>query len=126
MSELETGMTMYEVAKRELSLKTPLEDKKAKEILENWIKEQYQTSDSMYQMLLCRERNDYTIFKFNHINSIFYAQELFEVLQSRGAIIQLTPANEGVDVGAFECWVRSAGDVFMYYLFPCDDFVINV
>lgn len=54
-------------------------------------------------MLLCRERNDYTIFHINNFRFDEAIQELKEVLESRGEIIDISFVH---GQNAWECWVR--------------------
>ena len=80
--------------------------------------------NNKYFMLLCRERNDYTIF---HIKSDYKKaiSELREVLESRGTILDMVYSEE---FKLYECWIKDYEDeeVFMYAFFPCDDWVINI
>lgn len=76
-----------------------------------------------YFMLLCRERNDYTVF---HIakDKKNLTKELKEVLESRGTIIDIINQNEN---NYTECWVRdNTQEVFMYMFFPCDEWIVEV
>lgn len=78
-----------------------------------------------YLMLLCRERNDYTIFNIsdkNNINSL--TAELKETLNNRGHVLVM----DKQDTGAWEIWIRdfATEENFAYYLFDYTPAVIEV
>lgn len=93
-----------------------------------------------YFMLLCRERNDYTMIHVNNFNFDAAVQELREILESRGEIIDID-YQHGQD--NYLCWVRERvspetqemlddiGDniylpqVWAYVFFEADDFVVE-
>ncbi len=77
-----------------------------------------------YYMLLCRELNDYTIFYMEHEKLFELTEEIKEVLESRGVILEIAFSHAS---NFFECWVRrDNGQVNMYAFFPCDDWVVVV
>lgn len=67
-----------------------------------------------YYMLLCRERNDYTVLHFNNMNYLKGMQEVKEILESRGTIYDIS-YNSTVD--AYECWIKDKDDEFAMYMF---------
>ena len=72
-----------------------------------------------YYMLLCRDKNDYTLFHFNDMNYSQGVQEVKETLESRGEIIDIFYETA---VNAYACWVRNEDGmgsyaVDMYLLF---------
>lgn len=81
-----------------------------------------------YAMLLCRERYDFTVFhlyeKANPNPPAVAASELIEVLNERGKILSIEkdtdPNND-----AWEIWIEIDGEAYAYYLFCCDDWVIQ-
>ena len=77
-------------------------------------------------MLLCREKNDYTLFDFNGNNASNFANDIFECFANRGVGIVNA---EVVDCGvAMEIWVKKPGqkeEADLYYLFPADQMVIT-
>ena len=77
-----------------------------------------------YWMLLCRERNDYSIF-INTIgsNRKRLIKELTITLHNRGAVTSITEQPDG----AFEIWVRDekAEESFAYYLFDYTNGIID-
>lgn len=78
-----------------------------------------------YYMLLNKELSDYTVFNFLDMNYSKGVQELKEVLQGRGPILQI---DYNKDNKYFEIWVKYWEDNLphMYILFPCPDFVIEI
>lgn len=115
--------TLYGINKQLYAKITPDEDK-INELI-NRIK--FLDSWNQYYMLLCREKNDYTIFYTG--NSIDIKnntrKEIKEVLESRGTIIDIVQS-ESKDF--YECWIREEDteEIFMYAFFPCQDWVIEV
>lgn len=97
--------------------------------------------DKKYFMLLCRERNDYTLIHVNNYNFDAAVQEIKEILESRGDILDIQFVH-GED--CYQCWVRErytdsireleeqgpnkfkwTPQVWMYMLFEAEDFVIE-
>lgn len=76
-----------------------------------------------YWMLLCRERNDYTIFRLGDSISDFESA-LFECLNNRGKVLDITkqPDNN------YEIWIRDfdTNDNVAYYLFDYNNAIIEV
>ena len=81
-----------------------------------------------YAMLLCRERYDFTVFhlyeKMNHNPPEVAARELIEVLKNRGKILSIEKDSNTIN-NAWEIWLNIDGEAFAYYLFNCDDWVIQ-
>lgn len=81
-----------------------------------------------YAMLLCRERYDFTVFhlyeKMNRNPPEVAAQELIEVLKNRGKILSIEKDSNTIN-NAWEIWLNIDGEAFAYYLFNCDDWVIQ-
>ena len=85
-----------------------------------------------YAMLLCRERYDFTVFhlyeKQNPNPPAIATDELVEALKNRGKILSIekdTVNNYPTNEGAWEIWMKIDKEIFAYYLFNCDDFVIQ-
>lgn len=101
--------------------KSKILEKKAE--LEDWFNMQLDT----YAMLLCRERYDFTIFhlyeKENQNPPAVAATELIEVLKNRGKILSIEKDN--TNTNTWEIWLEIDNEAFAYYLFNCDDFVIE-
>lgn len=97
---------------------------KIKPDLEDWFN---WTLDG-YAMLLCRERYDFTIFhlyeKENPNPPQIAVTELIDLLKNRGKILSIEKDSETIN-NAWEIWVKIGGEAFVYYLFECDDWVIE-
>lgn len=124
MSEIACG-TVYELLQEEMNLLSPLTTKELRKDLANigaWFSVDM---NEQYYMLLNKELSDYTVFNFLSMNYSKGLQELVEVLDSRGPILQI---DYNHDNKYFEIWVKYAGDdrAHMYILFPCPDFVIEI
>lgn len=74
-------------------------------------------------MFLCRELNDYTIFHFNAPRYDDAKEELKSLITSRGIPVAI---DYNHDQDSYEVWVKRGGEVHMYLLFCCDDFMINI
>lgn len=104
-------------------------EEKFKEI-ETWFGATYGTlnessgTETHYQMLLCRELSDYTVFAQLSSNAEAATLDLQDVVSGRGALLDVVYNS---DVNAYEIWIRAKqdNDVHMYMLFRCDDFVIE-
>ena len=81
-----------------------------------------------YAMLLCRERYDFTVFhlyeKQNPNPSKVAVTELIDLLQNRGKILSIEK-DSNIMNNAWEIWLNIDGEAFVYYLFNCDDWVIQ-
>ena len=82
-------------------------------------------------MLLCRERYDFTIFhlyeKQNSNPCKIAVTELIDLLKNRGEILSIEKdtTNSYMTNNAWEIWLKIDGEAFAYYLFNCDDWVIQ-
>lgn len=83
-----------------------------------------------YFMLLCHERRDYTVYRI--INSILKenptglaASSIEGLLNNRGFVYSIEPTE---DKNAIEIWVKpyNETDVFVYYLFPYNEGIVEV
>lgn len=121
MAEMET--TQYDMYKQLYFKTEPLKPDALNSRLNtigNWYSAK---KPNTYFMLLCRERNDYTIIHLAEPKFYEATQELKEVLDSRGTIVDMEYVH-GLD--SWQCWVKNDIDAVMYMLFPCDDFVVEV
>lgn len=98
--------------------------------IEAWFGATYNTanefSDTMnhYQMLLCRELSDYTVFAQLSSNAEAAKLDLQDVVSGRGTLLDIVYNN---DMNTYEIWIRTKqdGEVHMYMLFRCDSFVLE-
>ena len=79
-------------------------------------------------MLLCRERYDFTIFhlyeKQNSNPCKIAVTELIDLLNNRGNILSIEKDSNTIN-NAWEIWLEIDKEIFVYYLFNCDDWVIQ-
>lgn len=119
--------TVYDFNKQILIQQEPLTEEKlndAKIKLETW----FNWAIDGYAMLLCRERYDFTVFHLyenqNPYPPAVAASELIDVLKNRGQILSIEKDNETMN-NAWEIWLKIEDEAFAYYLFRCDDWVIQ-
>lgn len=97
---------------------------KVKEELKEWFNWQIDS----YAMLLCRERYDFTVFHLyegqNQRPPEIAVTELIELLRERGKILSIEK-DSNVMNDAWEIWIEIDEDAYVYYLFNCEDWVIQ-
>lgn len=73
-------------------------------------------------MLLCREKNDYTVFLFTGDRTEARSM-LWECIVNRGECRGIEKTADG----AYEIWIYNAdeNDANVYYLFPCNNCIIK-
>lgn len=76
-----------------------------------------------YFMFLNNELHDYTIFNFNTTNLLKAQEELIELMKSRGEVVSIEYQHEQ---DAYEIWIKKNNEAYMYMLFDCNDFVIEI
>lgn len=115
---------LYFFNKQAMLKDTPMSKEKIEEIkkdLEEWFNWQLDS----YAMLLCRERYDFTLFSLyrnqNKNPAAVASNELIECLNNRGKILSI----EKEAANKWEIWVKIKEEAFVFYLFNCDDFVIE-
>lgn len=77
-----------------------------------------------YQMLLCRELSDYTVFAQLSGNAEAAKLDLQDVISGRGTLLDIVYNS---DMNTYEIWIRAKqdGEVHMYMLFRCDGFILE-
>ena len=79
-----------------------------------------------YAMLLCRERYDFTVFhlyqKANKNPPAVAAKELIELVKERGTPFSM---ERNLDDNNWEIWIKIDNELFAYYLFDCENIVIE-
>ena len=115
--------TLYDFNKQLILRQGKLTGKKIESIkkeLEDWFNWQIDG----YAMLLCRERYDFTVFhlyeKLNRNPPAVAVNELIDILKNRGKILSIEQEED-----KWEIWLEIGGEAFAYYLFNCDDWVIQ-
>lgn len=123
--EVNLSTTLYDMNKQIMQKEDALSSaqlNKIQEQLETW----FNWYNDSYAMLLCRERYDFTVFhlymKGNANPPKIAAKELIELLKERGKILSI---EREIDDNKWEIWLKINKEVFAYYLFPCDDFIIE-
>ena len=124
---MDTNITLYDVNKQIYGQQKPYDpiflNKKIKEI----VNDMYQIK---YAMLLCRERNDYTLFNVKKepwmaVDDIQYGKDLFETLNNRGQIIAIEKQDTP---NTWEIWIKDVdlNEVYAYYFFNAENMVITI
>ena len=97
--------------------------------IEAWFSATYGTvnefnSVNHYQMLLCRELSDYTVFAQLSSNAEAAKLDLQDVISGRGTLLDIVYNS---DMNTYEIWIRAKqdGEIHMYMLFRCDSFVLE-
>ena len=117
--------TLYDFNKMVMATQSPLTKNEINEKLQS-LEDWFNLRIDGYAMLLCRERYDFTIFHLYELQNenppSIAAKELIEILQNRGDILSIEKEN---NTSTFEIWLKIDEEAFAYYLFACDDWVIE-
>lgn len=117
--------TLYDFNKMIMATQSPLTKNEINEKLQN-LEDWFNLRIDGYAMLLCRERYDFTVFHLYELQNenppSIAAKELIEILQNRGDILSIEKEN---NTSTFEIWLKIDEEAFAYYLFACDDWVIE-
>ena len=97
--EIDTGLSIYEINKNLMKEEKPL-DPIAINIAIKKAADGVLSSFKKYWMLLCRERNDYTVFIIIGSNKL--EDELKETILNRGKLLDISQQEDG----NFEIWIR--------------------
>lgn len=109
--EIDSGLTLYDLNKQIYAKEKPLDpiafNVKISDMVNDLFKKQ------PYWMLLCRERNDYTVFIM--LTDKGTIKELTETLNNRGQVMDI----DKLEDGNYEIWIRDIDtqEVFVYYFF---------
>lgn len=119
--------TLYDFNKQILSKQKKLNQFEIDQI-KSEIEEWFNWQIDGYAMLLCRERYDFTIFhlyeKQNSNPCKIAVTELIDLLNNRGNILSIEKDSNTMN-NAWEIWLEIDKEIFVYYLFNCDDWVIQ-
>jgi hypothetical protein len=132
MAKVDLGMNLYDFNKQAMSQEKPLDFimlNKAFELIHKTLNNKFYGgiepfNKNRYWMLLCNERHDYTVFRFEvDFDNKKFLKDLQECLFNRGAILSIELKNEG----NFEIWIRDelTNENFVYYFFNYTDAVIE-
>lgn len=119
--------TLYDLNKQAMMKLPKMSESEIQEIKKSLI-DWFNWRIDGYAMLLCRERYDFTIFhlyKKANVNPPKVAvDELIDLLKSRGKILSIEKDTNVIN-NAWEIWLKIDNQPFAYYLFGCDDWVIE-
>ena len=127
MTDVDMGFNTYDFNKN-IMKQLPVTEKDAYDKIADTFKEYLEnTPAEQYLMMLCREKNDYTLFNFyNQWQPHDFTQDIFECFENRGVgIVNVEIIDNGV---AMEIWVKRPNqmeDADLYYIFPADQMVIE-
>ena len=117
---LDSGMNLYDANKQLLANEKPLDpiikSKKLHNIADMINKN---TEKESFYMLLCRERNDYTLFNFRNLQDYSdFINDFNECLYNRGEVLAI----DKQESGAWEIWLRDieTEEIVVYYFFDCN------
>ena len=111
MAEITLG-DLYSFNKQAMSKVDPLSTHLFHEDTRKMVTDIY-TSRKPYWMLLCRERNDFTLFILLTEEGTY--NEMIPTLENRGQILSIDKQEDGI----YEIWIRDpeTNENFAYYLF---------
>ena len=127
MADVDMGLNVYEFNKNIMKQLPVMEEdgiNNVKQELRNYLEN---TPAEQYLMMLCKEKNDYTLFNFYDTwDDAQFADDVIECFDNRGlGIVNAEIIDNGV---AIELWVKEPGqmeDADLYYIFPADEMVIT-
>lgn len=110
--EIDSSLTLYDMNKQAMNQEKPLD------IIALHVKTKEMISDIYhrkipYWMLLCKERNDYTVFIPLTEDGTY--NDMLETLNNRGQVLSIDKQGDG----NYEIWIRDKDtqDNFVYYFF---------
>ena len=114
---LDSGMNLYDANKQLLANEKPLDPMiKSKKIHNIADMINKKTEKESFYMLLCRERNDYTLFNFRNPQDYSdFINDFNECLYNRGEVLAI----DEQESGAWEIWLRDTEteEIVVYYFF---------
>ena len=127
MADVDMNLTVYDYNKNIMKQWPIIEGEgldNVKQELRNYLEN---TPAEQYLMMLCREKNDYTLFNFYDTwDDAQFADDVIECFANRGlGIVNSEIIDDGV---AMEIWVKQPGqmeEADLYYIFPADSMVIE-
>lgn len=111
--EIDSGLTLYDMNKEAYKQEKPLDVIALRvKINQMWTDIMNRGNDHLYWMLLCKERDDYTVFIPLTLDGI--SEDMFEALNNRGQVLDV----DKLEDGNYEIWIRDENqENFVYYLF---------
>ena len=123
MAEVNLG-TLYDFNKAAMEYEKPLDQIALGVEISKVIADLFEKGLNHYYMLLCRERNDYTIFFINEEKKDNLYKKMMNTLNNRGKILSIDKLPDG----AYEIWIKDEfenNEIFVYYLFNYDIGVVD-
>ena len=127
MADVDMNFTVYDYNKNIMKQWPVLEGEGLENVKKEFRNYLENTPAEQYLMMLCREKNDYTLFNFYDTwDDAQFADDVIECFENRGVgIVNAEVIDNGV---AMEVWVKRPGqmeDANLYYIFPADNMVIE-
>lgn len=127
MADVDMNFTVYDYNKNIMKQWPVLEGEGLENVKKEFRNYLENTPAEQYLMMLCREKNDYTLFNFYDTwDDAQFADDIIECFENRGVgIVNAEVIDNGI---AMEVWVKRPGqmeDVNLYYIFPADGMVIE-
>lgn len=116
-------MNLYEFNKENMKQIKPYDPIALNQMCKQTAEEIWESNKPAYWMLLCRERNDYTVFRIsNNLEDLYLA--LVECLANRGQVLDITKQEDN----NYEIWIKDTllNECFVYYLFDYNEAIIEV
>ena len=110
--EVDSGLTLYDINKQIISQEKPLDVIALHIKVKDMIHDIYERKIP-YWMLLCKERNDYTVFIPLTEDGTF--NDMLETLNNRGQVLDIDKQEDN----NYEIWIRDTEtqENFVYYFF---------
>lgn len=127
MADVDMNFTVYDYNKNIMKQWPVLEGEGLENVKKEFRNYLENTPADQYLMMLCREKNDYTLFNFYDTwDDAQFADDVIECFENRGVgIVNAEVIDNGI---AMEVWVKRPGqmeDANLYYIFPADSMVIE-
>lgn len=123
-NEVDLSVSLYDMNKSLMANEKPLDPILLNRKIADVAKEMNRTG---YFMLLNKERSDYTIFYCSgRTTESCKQEEISETIKNRGHVLSIDRTKDSIK--NWEIWIRDfdTEENFCYYLFECDQFVVEV
>ena len=122
VQEAKIGISLYEMNKQLMAKEPLLTEEEIHEKIEELVKT-INNSRARAWMLLCNERQDYTIFlhTFHAVLENQLIQDIKETLLNRGDLVSI----DKQETGAYEVWIKIENECFCYMFFDYSNAIID-